>query len=98
MASLFDFISFLERAYQFLKTGEMNKDMSGKLEKCIDIVDGILERDEKTLIFTQYKEMGDILVNVISQECNTEPLFFHGSLTVAQREEMIDKLYDFVQS
>ncbi len=77
--------------YQFLKTGEMNKDMSGKLEKCIDIVDGILERDEKTLIFTQYKEMGDILVNVISQECNTEPLFFHGSLTVAQREEMIDK-------
>ena len=77
--------------YQFLKTGELNKDMSGKLEKCIDIVQGILDRDEKTLIFTQYKEMGDILVDVISQECNTEPLFFHGSLTVAQREEMIEK-------
>ena len=35
--------------------------------------------------------MGDILCKVISQECNTEPLFFHGSLTVAQREELIEK-------
>ena len=77
--------------YQFLKTGEMNKEMSGKMEKCIDLVQSIIDRDEKTLIFTQYKEMGDILCKVISQECNTEPLFFHGSLTVSQREELIEK-------
>ena len=69
----------------------MNKEMSGKMEKCIDLVQSIIDRDEKTLIFTQYKEMGDILCKVISQECNTEPLFFHGSLTVSQREELIEK-------
>ena len=28
--------------------------------------------------------MGDILCKIIAQECNTEPLFFHGSLTVPQ--------------
>ena len=77
--------------YQFLKSGEMNKEMSGKMEKCIDLVQSIIDRGEKTLIFTQYKEMGDILCKIISQECNTEPLFFHGSLTVPQREELIDK-------
>src|SRR5574344_1210459 len=77
--------------YQFIKSGEMGKEMSGKMEKCIDLVQNILDRDEKTLIFTQYKEMGDILCKVISQECNTEPLFFHGSLTVPQREELIEK-------
>lgn len=77
--------------YQFLKSGEMGREMSGKMEKCIDLVQNIIDRDEKTLIFTQYKEMGDILCKVISQECNTEPLFFHGSLTVQQREDLIEK-------
>jgi SNF2 family DNA or RNA helicase len=77
--------------YQFLKTGEMSREMSGKLEKCIDLVQSILDNGEKTLIFTQYKEMGDILCKVLGQECNIDPLFFHGSLTVPQREELIDK-------
>jgi SNF2 family DNA or RNA helicase len=77
--------------YQFLKSGEMGRELSGKMEKCIDLVQSIIDNDEKTLIFTQYKEMGDILCKVISQECNTEPLFFHGSLTVPQREELIEK-------
>lgn len=77
--------------YQFLKSGEMGKEQSGKMEKCISTVQTILENGEKTLIFTQYKEMGDILTKIIAQECNTEPLFFHGSLTVPQREELINK-------
>ena len=77
--------------YQFLKSGEMSKEMSGKMDKCISTVQSILDNNEKTLIFTQYKEMGDILSKVISDECNTEPLFFHGSLTVAQREDLINR-------
>lgn len=77
--------------YQFLKAGETGKELSGKMEKCISTVQSILDRGEKTLIFTQYKEMGDILCKVISEECNTEPLFFHGSLTVPQREDIINK-------
>ena len=77
--------------YQFLKSGEMGKELSGKMEKCVSTVQTILENNEKTLIFTQYKEMGDILTKVLAQECNTEPLFFHGSLTVPQREQLIDK-------
>ncbi len=77
--------------YQFLKTGEMTREMSGKMEKCLDLVQSIIDNGEKTLIFTQYKEMGDILCKVITNECGTEPLFFHGSLTVAQREELIDR-------
>ncbi|MFI3300747.1 MAG: DEAD/DEAH box helicase [Candidatus Gastranaerophilales bacterium] len=76
---------------QFLKTREYSKELSGKLEKTIALVQNILDNKEKTLIFTQYKEMGDILVNSILQECGTESLFFHGSLNVTQREEMIER-------
>ena len=77
--------------YQFLKGGEMGKELSGKMDKCISTVQSILDNNEKTLIFTQYKEMGDILCKVINEECNTEPLFFHGSLSVPQRETLIDR-------
>ncbi len=77
--------------YQFLKGGEINKELSGKMDKCISTVQSILDNNEKTLIFTQYKEMGDILCKVINDECNTDPLFFHGSLTVNQREELISR-------
>lgn len=84
--------------YQFLKAGEMGRELSGKMEKCLDLLQSILDNGEKTLIFTQYKEMGDILTKVITQECGTEPLFFHGSLTVPQREEMIDKFQNHDES
>ncbi len=77
--------------YQFLKSGEMGRELSGKMDKCISTVQSILDNGEKTLIFTQYKEMGDILCKVIAEECSTEPLFFHGSLTVPQREELINR-------
>ncbi len=77
--------------YQFLKSGDMNKESSGKTEQCIQLLQSILENGEKSLIFTQYKEMGDILTHIIEEECNTTPLFFHGSLNVNQREEMINK-------
>lgn len=77
--------------YQFLKSGEMSRELSGKMDKCISTVQSILDNGEKTLIFTQYKEMGDILCKVIAEECSTEPLFFHGSLTVPQREELINR-------
>ena len=76
--------------YQFLKSGDTSKELSGKAEKCVDLVNSIIENGEKTLIFTQYKEMGDILTKIIADECNTEPSFFHGSLTVPQRENLIE--------
>lgn len=76
--------------YQFLKSGGTSKDLSGKAEKCVDLVQSIIDNNEKTLIFTQYKEMGDLLAKIIAEECATEPSFFHGSLTVPQRENLIE--------
>ena len=75
--------------YQYKKAGEMTKDASGKCDKFISVLDGILENNEKTVVFTQYKEMGKILVPIVQNELSTTPLFFHGSLNTAQREAML---------
>ena len=75
--------------FQYKKSGEMTKDISGKCDKFISVLQGILDNDEKTIVFTQYKEMGKILVPIVQKELNTTPLFFHGSLNTSQREAML---------
>ncbi|MDO5437741.1 MAG: DEAD/DEAH box helicase, partial [bacterium] len=75
--------------YHYLKHGDMSTSASGKTEKLMSILHNIVDNDEKVLVFTQYKEMGSILEKITKEEFDFDPLFFHGSLNVKQREEMI---------
>ncbi len=83
--------------YHYLKYGDMSANASGKSQKLIDILTNIIDNNEKVLVFTQYKEMGTILEHIIEQEFNQTPLFFHGSLNVKQREELIKKFQEDVK-
>ena len=80
--------------YHYLKHGDMSANASGKTQKLIDILHNIIDNDEKVLVFTQYKEMGTILESIIASEFNQNPLFFHGSLNVKQREEIIKQFQE----
>ena len=80
--------------YHYLKHGDMSANASGKTQKLIDILRNIIDNNEKVLVFTQYKEMGTILENIIAEEFDRMPLFFHGSLNVRQREEIIKKFQE----
>ena len=80
--------------FQYKKSGEMTKDVSGKCDKFISVLDGILQNKEKSVVFTQYKEMGKILVPIVQNELSTTPLFFHGSLNTAQREAMLKQFQE----
>jgi SNF2 family DNA or RNA helicase len=75
--------------YQYLKEGKKDPAHSGKLHLLLELLHPILENQEKTLIFTQYKEMGELLVTFLQQEFNTTPLFLHGSQTRTQRDELV---------
>ncbi len=83
--------------YHYLKHGDMGRSASGKTEKLMSILTNILDNDEKVLIFTQYKEMGSILEKIIANEFDTAPLFFHGSLNVKAREEMIKEFSENIK-
>ena len=80
--------------YQYKKSGEMTKDVSGKCDKFISVLDGIIQNKEKSVVFTQYNEMGKILVPIVQNELQTTPLFFHGSLNTAQREAMLKQFQE----
>lgn len=50
-----------------------------------------IENEEKVLIFSQFKEMGELLSEFITQSTNEKPLFLHGGCSRKQRDEMVDK-------
>jgi SNF2 family DNA or RNA helicase/uncharacterized Zn finger protein len=74
----------------YTKKGTVSKEHSGKSEMTISLLEKIFTSREKVLLFTQYKEMGNLLVQLIQNEFRLEPLFFHGSLNRKRRETMID--------
>ncbi|UCE04782.1 MAG: DEAD/DEAH box helicase, partial [bacterium] len=78
----------------FLKKGKLEAELSGKSTLLFNILENIYENNEKTLIFTQYKEMGNLLVQLIEQKFGTTPLFLHGGTVRKNRDKMVD---DFQQ-
>ena len=75
----------------YIKGNDYNSEHSGKTKKLLDLLNEIIENNEKAIIFTQYKEMGEILEQIIKAHLKIEPLFFHGSLNREKRDEMVKK-------
>ena len=63
---------------------------SGKLERMTGILDALLEIDERALIFTQYREMGDLLQRHLLETYEEEVPFLHGGVPIEQRDAMVD--------
>ncbi len=75
--------------YQFLKSGDTEIQASDKALALRDMLQKILSKDEKCLIFTQYKEMGLLLQRILSLELDTDVLFLHGGSTRKKRDQMV---------
>jgi len=74
----------------YTKIDKPLKTLSGKTEKTFSIIEQIQEQNEKAIIFTQYKEMGDLLVRMIKDEFKINVPFFHGSVPRKARDEMVE--------
>ena len=75
----------------FLKNGDYRTELSGKAEMLLDRIEGIVAGNEKVLVFTQFREMGDILVRMIEEHIGMRPLFYHGGCSINERKEMVDR-------
>ncbi|GGX08556.1 SNF2-related protein [Aquimarina muelleri] len=75
---------------QFLKKEDYRPQLSGKSERLLELLCSIYENNEKVLIFTQYKEMGQILSEILSKAFGTKPLFLHGGVSRKKRDEMVE--------
>ncbi len=65
-------------------------DRSGKLERFDELLEAILDADERTLVFTQYKEMGKLLSAHVEARYGVHAPFLHGGSSLKQRQQMVD--------
>ena len=74
----------------FLKNGDYNPELSGKTEMLFSLLESIVESKQKVLVFTQFREMGDMLQRMIEQHFGIRPLFLHGGCSLKERQAMVD--------
>lgn len=74
---------------QFEKT-DAEKPDSGKAEALLELLDSCRESGRKALVFTQFREMGERLVNWIERATGKRPEFLHGGVPAGKRMEMVD--------
>lgn len=72
-----------------LKDGDISCGRSAKLERMLALAEEMHEAGDKTLIFTQYVEMGNILKHQLQEAFGKEVLFLHGSIFKDARDEMV---------
>jgi len=84
--------------YHFLKKTSFESEQYGevlkqskKLQRVVEITDEVIDKGEKVLIFTQFKKMGDLLLETLSYTYEFEILFFHGSVPAKTRKTLIDE-------
>lgn len=74
-----------------LITGELDElsGRSGKFDVCADILANNIEAGAPTLVFTQYRRTGELLVRHCAEEFGVAAPFFHGGLDQAERTAIV---------
>src|SRR5262245_22209247 len=78
----------------FLKTTGPLDGRSGKCERLVEMLEEVLEEGDAALVFTQYREMGELLQTLITSRLGIELQFLHGGTTIKKRNEMIARFQD----
>jgi len=76
---------------QYLKQGAADAGESGKAERLLDLLDEIHAAQEKVLIFTQFREMGELLARMLRARDGRDPLFLHGGVARSKRDQMVER-------
>ncbi len=77
-----------------LKDGSRLAGRSGKLTRFDELVTDLLDQGERALVFTQFREMGDLLQRHVAEQFLFDPPFLHGGVTRAKRDLMVDRFQD----
>jgi uncharacterized Zn finger protein/superfamily II DNA or RNA helicase len=75
----------------YLKQEAADPAESGKAERLVDLLDEIHAAQEKVLVFTQFREMGELLQDMLRDRLGHEPLFLHGGVSRAKRDQMVER-------
>jgi non-specific serine/threonine protein kinase len=76
---------------QLLGDGEYDPKKSGKFQRLAELCEEIASRQEKVLVFTQFREMTTPLANFLAQQFGQPGLVLHGGTAVKHRQELVER-------
>jgi len=86
---LMQFKQICNHPAQHTGTGDFDFESSGKFLRLAELVDPIAARQEKLLVFTQFREMTEPLHEQLSQGFGRSGLILHGGTPVKKRAELV---------
>ena len=90
LASLMRLKQICNHPSQLLGDGAYDPDHSGKFQRLAEICREVGERQEKALIFTQFREIAGPLADYLSRVFNRDGLILTGQTPVGKRRELVD--------
>ena len=91
-------LSYLTRLKQicnhpshWLRDGRWDPQDSGKLQRLAELVEEIAQRQDKVLVFTQYKEVTEPLAAYLAGRFGRPGLVLSGDTAVARRQRLVDQ-------
>jgi non-specific serine/threonine protein kinase len=91
LAYLMRFKQLCNHPSQLLGDGLFDPEESGKFARLAEICEEIAARQEKTLVFTQFREMTEPLSGFLARIFGRAGLVLHGGTAVARRKPLIDQ-------
>ncbi len=80
-------------AHYLGERGPLSK-RSGKLARATEMLEEAVTAGDKALVFTQFREMGDKLVEHVAASLGVEVLFLHGGTPKKARDEMVRRFQE----
>ncbi|MBT3391446.1 MAG: DEAD/DEAH box helicase [Chloroflexi bacterium] len=71
---------------------------SGKLERLGELLEEILAEGDRTLIFTQFSEMGEMLADHLPRTFGAATQFLHGGTPAKKRDQMVKRFQEDEQA
>jgi hypothetical protein len=94
LASLMRFKQICNHPSHWLGDGVWAPEASGKLSRLREICEPIALRQEKVLVFTQFREITAPLAAFLGEVFGREGLVLHGSVAIKQRKTLVDAFQD----
>jgi len=91
LSALMRFKQICNHPDQALGDGEYAEARSGKFVRLREITEEIASRQEKVLIFTQFREMTGPLADFLATLFGRPGLVLHGGTPVAERKKLVDR-------
>ena len=91
LAALMRFKQICNHPSQWLGDGLWDPQASGKLERLRELCDEIAARQEKVLVFTQFREMTEPLAQFLQGVFGRPGLVLHGGTPVKARKKLVDE-------